>query len=941
MSYSSNPGQPLSLSRRCLTLLGAVAFVLCFFGVQAQAQDPDRAVRRLPSHRTVATKAGRSDSANAPSGVTPPTAVVVTPTNTQGWGPSDPRPGGAVNYVYDAAAPAGFGALQLTTDGTNAAKADYFHAATPGTTLASLNQLSYYTRQVSGPSIADAPYQLPVCLTGGNGAPCNPPFGGSAPASSFTTLVFEPYLNPSQGAIIPGAWQSWDVDQGLFFSTRTVTCSGGTLTGSAGSPLYTLAQINTICPGAVVLAYGVNIGTFNPNYNVETDLFNFQGTVYNFEPNASTITVDDNGVGCNGNASTQTTIQGAVNAANPGDTILVCAGLYPEQVNVNKTLTINGPQAGVDARTAPRSTDRPSEAIVTGAGSAGRTPFYVTANNVTINGFTVEGATDPNTFGYGILLGQTTSGSQILNNIIQNNIIGLGLANNSGANQTRIEQNLIQNNNATGPASGTGIYTDESVSGGTLTNVVINENGFTNNLNPAVLLGSTTTPASQTNIAVSNNDFTANGNAIYATNTANLSITGNSIMNSAGSAVYIEASNGLVFTCNTAAGNLRGIRFSPDSSPAPTTISSGSTVNNNNFVRNTSGGIFLDAGGHANPLNAQNNYYGSPTGPTIASNPGGNGDAIVDPDAVVVYQPYLTVPSTCAPTPPRNCATVGSPYNVVTEFSLGSNPNCEFSYGYTATSVVDSPFTLYNFATADQPVTGIDRWHRDSPDPDLVPAVFHNRNGTTTTYGTVQQPATQLNLHPGQGGERSVVRFTAPVAGRYTITGQFQGLDTGGTTTDVTIVSRPTNNAPSTLLFANNINGFGDVKTFFVTVNLAAGELVDFSVGYGTNLTYGSDSTGLSASISLNGPTAAGVSVSGHVLSDESRGLSGVRVTITDSKGQERSVVSGARGAFTFPDVEVGKTYIVTVNSRKYSYDPIVLSVSDNVTGVEFTPSGQ
>ena len=57
------------------------------------------------------------------------TTVVVTPTNTQGWSTADTRPGGAVNFVADATAPAGAGALQLTTDATTTSKAQYMHAA--------------------------------------------------------------------------------------------------------------------------------------------------------------------------------------------------------------------------------------------------------------------------------------------------------------------------------------------------------------------------------------------------------------------------------------------------------------------------------------------------------------------------------------------------------------------------------------------------------------------------------------------------------------------------------------------------------------------------------------------------------------------------------------------------------------------------------------------
>src|ERR1700736_3735042 len=57
--------------------------------------------------------------------------------------------------------------------------------------------------------------------------------------------------------------------------------------------------------------------------------------------NAATLVVDDDGMGsvasCNDTTMTYMTISAAVAAASPNDTIIVCPGVYNEQVNINKT----------------------------------------------------------------------------------------------------------------------------------------------------------------------------------------------------------------------------------------------------------------------------------------------------------------------------------------------------------------------------------------------------------------------------------------------------------------------------------------------------------------------------------------------------------------------------------------------------------------------------
>jgi hypothetical protein len=240
--------------------------------------------------------------------------IIVTPANAaaEGWSTSDTRPGGSVNYVVDSSAPGNphVGALQLLTDATTTAKAQYMHGA--NTPIASVNELSYSTKQNSASFIGgDASYQLPVCL-GGTVAPSPSNPSGCI---GFTTFVFEPYEN---GTVIPGAWQSWDVAAGQMWSSRSYSAGSCTIVaGGGGPPYYNLAGLKAACPAAVVVGFGVNIGSNNPSYNVEADLVSFNNTSYNFEP----YVVANNKDQCKGNGWQLFTRANGSTFKNQGDCI--------------------------------------------------------------------------------------------------------------------------------------------------------------------------------------------------------------------------------------------------------------------------------------------------------------------------------------------------------------------------------------------------------------------------------------------------------------------------------------------------------------------------------------------------------------------------------------------------------------------------------------------
>lgn len=226
------------------------------------------------------------------------------------------------------------------------------------------------------------------------------------------------------------------------------------------------------------------------------------------------------------------TIGAAVSAARPSDTIEVDAGTYNEEVTINEPLTL---VATSNDNVNPNTSTRGPESIVDG--KSGSTAFYVAANDVTINGFTVEGATVSNNVGAGIYLKPGFHGSQIENNIIQNNIVGLFVANNSLTDQTVVEDNLFRNNNEPGSTSDNDIYADQYTAGKGMENVLIQDNTFTNSSYDRSSAGidfSNTDPTTPfIDISLQDNTFTNSGSGMYFLGTQNATVTGNTISGAA------------------------------------------------------------------------------------------------------------------------------------------------------------------------------------------------------------------------------------------------------------------------------------------------------------------------------------------------------------------------------------------------------------------------
>jgi len=343
-------------------------------------------------------------------------------------------------------------------------------------------------------------------------------------------------------------------------------------------------------------------------------------------------------VGNDANAGTAAapflTITYAISQAASGDVIFVDAGTYPEEVNVNKGLTIKGPNAGT-----PGFGSRVAEAIIDGQGV--RAGFLIAANNIIIDGFRIIQAHDPTGQKHGAIVAWVVASSnvEILNSIIQNNTVGI-----LETYSWKIKHNLIDNNNynSVPPVAGAGIYTDFVTNG-----LVIENNIFNNHQNNNPVILAATLGNNHTGVVFKDNTFNETY-GVYCVGVDDSQFTGNTFN------VTVPPTDPLGTTCLTFAGacdnnvvqnnffngSHRGLRIVDHGYGLGN--NSGISAHNNSFASSLSEFAVGNLSGHTGAVDATCNWYSTTNAATIATKINVTGGS-------VTYSPFLTNGTDSAP----------------------------------------------------------------------------------------------------------------------------------------------------------------------------------------------------------------------------------------------------------------------------------------------------
>lgn len=839
----------------------------------------------------------------------------VTPTASGGWFFFNEGATGSGSFVAGPGTPPlGIGSARLTVDSTGR------HAigtqAYAGTRLADITRLTYHTYG-NVPTLANSlQFDVDSDLSDINTA-----FQGR--------LVFEPYLN---GTVNANTWQSWDTLAGVWWGSTGSGTRPVTVACPQSSPCTT-AQLLTLFPNVgvryvgpgdpangrlIFRAGGPWTGGFTGSVDAVTIGINGADTTYDFEPTTPTVTIN----------------QAVAPQTDPTSTS-----------PVNFTVTFSEPMTGF------------TSSDVSLSGTAGATTAVVsggpTVYNVAVSGMTSTGtviATVP----AGGAQATGSGASNAASTSTDNTVTYLTCANVS------IPTNLTALRNTTASVP---INVDDVTGKGIISF------DFTLTYNPAVI---STPTVDQVGTLSSGMIITINPNT-----PGTLIVSGYGTSPLVGSGPLIKFNfNAIGAIGSTSPLNLTGFMFNEGipcvgTSNGQLTIISG-TVSGNVSYANAAGppsgptlpvnvpNVTLNAPGAPNVSGSTNllgNYSLNGFGPgayTVTPSKTGNVNGITAYDSALIAQHVVNL-ITLNPT--QLIAADVSQSNTVTSFdaaliaqyvvlipNIGNTGTWKFSPVSRFYANVEANYAGDNYgAILMGEVSG--NWNPAAPDQLLgIPEPEPDDKSLTgpaigVTAPTLNVPtATNIDVPiavqdtTGQG----IISYQYDLNYNPSIiTPQGTPCDLSGSiSSSLSVVCNPI--SPGVLKVAVfgvvPIAGTGTLmKLKFTTVGPQSSSSPLTFVNFQFNEGVPSDVT-TDGVVNILAPTAADATLAGRVLDSTGNAVAKARVTLTDSNGHSLTVVANDFGQYSFRNLSVGETYVVSVRSRELTFATRTISIQDNVT---------
>ncbi len=225
----------------------------------------------------------------------------------------------------------------------------------------------------------------------------------------------------------------------------------------------------------------------------------------------------------------------------------------------------------------------------------------------------------------------------------------------------------------------------------------------------------------------------------------------------------------------------------------------------------------------------------------------------------------------------------------------------------------------------------------DLPPDTATPTV----TGCPTCTGTGAGPAGSLPrgaVYTGTGtGPDVAYSITYAGAGPFNMTATMDPT----ATQDMAIIVY-TNVCSSSLadgIVVDDTGAGGAAESVSIT-NMPAGTYNIVVDGYSTGGTPPGPSGPYTLNVTGSNPTppvAADAFIKGRIVSAQGRGIANVTVAMTDQGGATREVKTNNFGYFTFDEVEVGQTYIINSFSKRYQFNPQVVTPTGNIVDLVIT----